>query len=155
MASRWDIYRIRIQGIRSCFGVCVWGGALRKDVLVEMRGASEPLSLTRPPGSLILLSPSQANRDEAPPTRGLRIAFQRTTCFWTPRRRGRSTCLTTVASSSEAWRSTSGPRAGTTGRSSGAQPEGVDQGWVVGQPGRLLSPHLLLRKGKRADYKGR
>lgn len=119
---------------RGSKGYTLLGGKATQTRCLSREGHGVSKSLSRswpcqPPGSVILLSPSQASRTKPQPTWDLLIAFQRTTCFWTQRRRGRSTCLTTVASFSEAWRSTSEPRAGTTGRSSGAQPEGVDQGW--------------------------
>lgn len=54
-------------------------------------------------------------------TPGLTTAFQRTTCSWTQRKRDKSMCSMTAGSSSGVWRSASEPKAGTSGRSPGAQ----------------------------------
>lgn len=90
-----------------------------------------PASLQHCPAAAPWCSPfPKLARPEPQPTQGLTTAFQRTTCFWPQRRRDRSTCSMTTGSSSEAWRSASEPKAGTSGRSPGAQARRGTWAWT-------------------------
>lgn len=99
-------------------------------------------------------SPLPVWQDQSPNSPGLDDTLQKMMCSWPQRRRDGSMCSMTAGSSSGAWSGTSGPKAGTTGRSPGAPTRWGhlvfwDLSWRDGQGGLWGSSLSLWVLGKR------